>query len=100
MVNRAKRGKEAVKDKFAVKQALAASDSYREIREAIGTVLRQRCEEIGVSLHDVAKQTGLSVPTLSRMVNNPDYQIILSNLCAVCDALGLSIYELFNKASK
>ena len=53
--------------------------------------LNERCRQLGMSHAVVARLSGVSLPTVQRILGKEDHDATLSNLLAVAEALGLGL---------
>jgi transcriptional regulator with XRE-family HTH domain len=53
--------------------------------------LRKRRKELGLSFAMLAERSGVPIATLKRMLNNGVENASLQNVCAVAEAMGISI---------
>ena len=60
-------------------------------RSAIIHDLNKRRRRLGMSRADVARLSGVSVPTVQRILGKQDHDATLSNLLAIAEALGLGL---------
>ena len=61
------------------------------IRNAIIHDLNERRRQLGISLADVARLSGVSLPTVQRILGDKDHGTTLPNLVAIAEAIGLGL---------
>ncbi|UBH27750.1 helix-turn-helix domain-containing protein [Aeromonas enteropelogenes] len=65
-------------------------ESQIQSSESFGARLNQQRKELGIDLHTLELQTGVSISTLKRLFKDPE-QVKFSTICAVSSALGVKI---------
>ena len=88
-----------VRDKRASPDTERASRSAEELVRAIGTRIRLRREQLGLSLRDVAGATGLSVSMVS-LAERARTVPSIGTLVMISDALHLPMAELFTASQE
>ncbi len=71
------------------------SEDVREGRANIGFRLRERRQRLGLTLDEVARQTGLTKGFLSEVERNRASPSV-NSLLAICDVLGIKVGDLFS----
>ncbi len=61
------------------------------VRSAIIHDLNERCRQLGMSHADVARLSGVSLPTVQRILGKEYHDATLSNLLRIAEALGLGL---------
>ena len=63
------------------------------VSSAIIHDLNERCWQLGMSHAAVARLSGVSLPTVQRILGKEDHDATLSKLLAIAEALGLGLYS-------
>lgn len=79
-------------DKSEVELTCRVADLEREFRELVRIAVEKNRLERGLSIQDVAIESGLCVQQVNRVLNpNPDDRVYLDVILAVCEAVGVRL---------
>jgi transcriptional regulator with XRE-family HTH domain len=73
--------------------------STAEYQFEIASRLERRRKRLGMSRPILAKRSGVSLPTINRILNGDENHVVLANLKAVAQALGMN-FEVTNQGSE
>lgn len=64
-------------------------------KHSIGFLLQHRRVELRMTLEQLAKESGVAIGAISKLEQNPKANPTLKTLEALCDAMSLSLANLF-----
>lgn len=67
---------------------------YSRLNERLTKLLKQN----NLTIHELSKQSGVSVGTVQKLLNNPECNPTISSIESICDVFNISISELLGKA--